>query len=118
MTHNPLPPVPPSPDRPDDLDRLFSAYFKPQLPARWPDPPTARATEPAGLRRPSTPDSRRSRLTLAASVAALFGLGLAVSSGSRPEPNAAAKPDEGRLLPGATANGKDLLDRMKTPMQP
>lgn len=82
MSHPVLPPVPPLPAEPDDLDRLFSAYFKKELPSQWPACPVARS-QPSGLVRSGS--TSRSRLTLAASVAALLGLGLYASSGSRPQ---------------------------------
>ena len=36
MSHPVLPPVPPLPAEPDDVDRLFSAYFRKELPSQWP----------------------------------------------------------------------------------
>jgi hypothetical protein len=66
-TRNPNPPG-------DDLDRLFSAYFQAELPAKWPAAPRPWA-DPA---RPKTANtaadpSVRSRWALAASVAILLG---------------------------------------------
>lgn len=62
------------PNRPDDhVDRLYADYFRAQLPARWPNPPTPWA-DPA---RPATAASgdpaSKSRWALAASVALLIG---------------------------------------------
>jgi hypothetical protein len=113
MNHDALPPTPPR--EPDEMDRLFAAYFQRQLPEPWPKfrpPPTAgvRTSRPAG---------GRSRLTLAASVAALLGLGLLVSSGPRTAPHGQPVAKHGTsLLPGATADGRDLqkhMNRTQTP---
>ena len=102
---------------PDALDRLLSDFFKGQLPRPWPPAPAGGAfAEPA---RNAIPDpGRRSRLTLAASVAVLLGGGWLLVGGSpngpRPaaNPNGAARP---AALPGATADpGKGgVLDKVK-----
>jgi hypothetical protein len=67
--------------------------------------------------RTTRPASGRSRLTLAASVAALLGLGLLVSSGPRPAPVGQPVAKHGtELLPHATANGSELQKHMnRTP---
>lgn len=85
-THNPT--------TPDDLDRMLAAYFTRELPHPWPTCPSV--GEPVMVQ--AVPSSRvpahqadslsRSRLTLAASVAALLGLGLFVSSDVRQQPTA------------------------------
>lgn len=96
---------------PDDLDRLFRAYFQRQVPDPFPPCPTVPVAEPASKyqSRQARPGVR-SRLTLAASVAGLLGLGLTVSSGVR-TPQAAKAPDapDARLLQNSTADGAELL---------
>jgi hypothetical protein len=98
------------PQSPDDLDRLFGAYFKAQLPNRWPDAPVPAEPVPHATADPSG----RSRLTLAVSVAALLGFGLYLSTGSRPTmgPNAAGPRDT--LLPASTADGGKLFNTAPT----
>ena len=67
----------PQPNLPgDDLDRLLTAYFQAEMPAKWPAPPSA--DERSGVRRPvlsaaPTDPTSRSRWALAASVAILIG---------------------------------------------
>ena len=70
-TNTPQPNVPG-----DEVDRLLSAYFRAELPAKWPAAPTT----PGGLRRSARPENARgpdpatkSRWALAASVALLIG---------------------------------------------
>lgn len=111
MNHDALPPTPPR--EPDEMDRLFAAYFQRQLPEPWPE---FRPTPTISVRT-SRSTSGRSRLTLAASVAALLGLGLAVSSGPQSVPASPPVAKQGAgLLPNATANGGELLKHMnKTP---
>jgi hypothetical protein len=107
MNHDALPPTPPH--EPDEMDRLFAAYFAQQLPEPWPE---FRPTPTANVRT-ARPTSGRSRLTLAASVAALLGLGLLVSSGPRPAPHGQPVAKHGTsLLPQATANGSELQKHM------
>jgi len=69
-TNTPQPTVPG-----DDVDRLLTAYFRAQMPAKWPAAPS-----PGGLRRsardessPRTDPAAKSRWALAASVALLVG---------------------------------------------
>jgi hypothetical protein len=103
MSH-PVPPLIPA--APDDVDRLFSAYFKKELPSQW---PACRATVqavPSGLVRPGS--TARSRLTLAASVAALLGLGLYASSGLNSRPANETDTAGPGLLKDAKADGKNL----------
>lgn len=94
-----------SPESPDELDRLFAAYFKAQVPQPW---PPFRGTPVAAAEVRST--AAPSRYVLAASAAALLGLGLYLSSGVQ-QPNRA--PDHATqgtgLLKTATANGKGLV---------
>jgi hypothetical protein len=100
---------------PDDLDRLFTAYFRQEMPRHWPAFQPPPAAEPAGLR--TTAGAGRSRATLAVSIAALLGFGLYFSSGGRSiPPNPAARPGEPSLLSGATAEQpKWMKDAEKTP---
>lgn len=75
---------------PDDLDKVFSQYFKAQLPAKWPEAPIPVHTAPTI---PARAGSWRARLTLAASVAALLAIGFGVSygtSGGTGQPNGGA----------------------------
>lgn len=98
------------PQSPDDVDRLFGTYLKAQLPERWPDAPV-----PSEPPQPVATDaSGRSRLTLAASVAALLGFGLFLSTGSRPPagPNDAGPRDN--LLPASTADGAGVFKTAPT----
>ncbi|MCU0703101.1 MAG: hypothetical protein MUF18_03825 [Fimbriiglobus sp.] len=89
---------------PDDLDRAFSQYFRTQLPGRFPAAPIPTDTAP-----PPAPHGGpwRTRLTLAASVAAVLALGLAVSYG--PGANRRITPDGGGFDPNAVVgDGKGL----------
>jgi hypothetical protein len=107
-------PPPGQPAEPDELDRLFSAYFKQQLPKHWPAFQPAPAAEPTGLR--TGGQTGRSRATLAVSVAALLGFGLYLSSGPRQPPSANdGAPGGPGLLHDAKANGSDLSKRLNTP---
>lgn len=93
------------PNPPDDLDRMLSAYFKAQVPHPWP-PFRGGPAEPAGLRSAAAP----SRYVLAASAAALLGLGLYLSSGVQHPSAPAEHATQGTgLLKNATANGKGLI---------
>lgn len=108
MTHGT--PLPGRPAEPDEIDRLFSAYFRQQLPKHWPAFDPQPPTEPA-VRRSAA--GVRSRATLAVSVAALLGLGLYLSSGPRPLPSESeSNPVGSGLLKGATAKGPDLSKRL------
>jgi hypothetical protein len=112
-------PLPPPRDD-ADLDRLLSAYFQREVPTPWPAcRATAATAEVRGLytaSAPVSPASNRSQLALAASVAALLGLGLFVSSGPRPEPVIVkqAKPAGTLgLLEKSTADGSKLVTPSK-----
>lgn len=100
----------------DDMDRLLSAYFKRQMPAEWPACRALAVAEPSTLRPrvvdPAAGNPSRSSLTLAASVAALLGLGLVLTSGPR-DANAPAPSGDGGVLYSGTADGKKLLDPLK-----
>ncbi|MGL6095875.1 MAG: hypothetical protein ACRC7O_08790 [Fimbriiglobus sp.] len=99
-----------------ELDRMLFAYFQRDVPSPW---PVCRATTvPSEVRGryadtvPRSPAANRSQLALAASVAALLGLGLFVSSGPRPEPAVVkrAKPAGTMgLLEKSTADGTRLV---------
>jgi hypothetical protein len=100
MTPNHATPVP----APDGLDRLLTDFFTRELPRPWPGPPAAAV--PADRRRSDA--GPRSRYALAASVAALLGLGVYLSSavpGGRPTPGAG----QPGLLKEADAQGDKLL---------
>ena len=96
----------------DELDRKFSAFFKAQLPQKWPQAPVAKA-EVAQNRTVSQFD--KGRMTLAVSIACLLGLGLALSYG--PTFRAAPDPSEG-LLQGSNADGKNLHNHMNPDNKP
>ena len=100
-------------DQPGDLDRLFGAYFKAQLPQQWPQAPAPKS-EVAG-RTPARQESHDGRVTLAASVACLLGLGLALSYG--PSFQGQAGPN-GDLLQNGNANGSKLQPHMAPDQQP
>ena len=91
---------------PDELDRHLSAYFRAQVPTQWPAAPVpvqARATPRFG-------SAWKTRLTLAASVAGLLGLGWVLSSGNMgtsPKPG-----DSEHLLQKSTANGENLFKKL------
>jgi hypothetical protein len=91
---------------PDELDRHLSAYFLAQVPSQWPAAPMpvqSRATRRFG-------SAWKTRLTLAASVAGLLGLGWVLSSGNV---GTSPKPNESEpLLQKASANGENLLKKM------
>ena len=94
----------------DNLDRLFSAYFEAELPAKWPSAPRPWAdkaqVKPA---HPADP-AERSRWALAASVAILLG-GCWYLTGQLTD----SKPRPGLDLTGTGANAKHVKDLGKTP---
>ncbi len=62
------------PNRPDDeIDRLFTAYFRAEMPARWPNAPRPWAETVQPSLAASADPARKSRWALAASVALLIG---------------------------------------------
>jgi hypothetical protein len=108
MTHATREPGQPS--NPDELDKLFSAYFRHQLPKQWPEFRPHFIASPIGHQ--ANTKSGRSRATLAVAVAVLFGTGLYLSSGSHPLPQMDnAQTTETGLLEKANAKGPDLLNR-------
>ena len=91
----------------EPMDRLLSQYFQNELPQPWPDAnaivpvtPTSETKSHTGL---------RSRVTLAASVLILTGLGLSLPENPRKGNDPAG---DGPLMKGATANGAKLLDKI------
>jgi len=103
-----------TPAQPDELDRRFAAYFKAQVPQPWPEAPVANVE--ASSRLPAVQrESHTGRLTLAASVACLLGLGLALSYG--PSFQGSATPS-GDLLKNGSADGKALQPHMAPEHQP
>ena len=91
---------------PDDLDRHLSAYFRAQVPTQWPAAPIPVQARSAK----SISSAWKTRLTLAASVAGLLGLGWVLSSGtmgSSPKPNEAEP-----LLQKSSASGANLLKHL------
>ncbi len=95
-----------TPTSPDELDHTLSDYFKGHLPATW---PACRATAAV---QPAAPTLTRdglwtSRTALAASVALVLGLGFYFLN-DMPS-NGTRSSGSGSLLPGATANGAELL---------
>ena len=103
----------PHDDEHADADRKYSAFFKAQLPQEWPQAPVAKSG--VAPRAVSFRESQHGRLTLAASVACLLGLGLALSYG--PGFNRAAPP-AGGLLQDSNANGKELHNHMTPDNKP
>jgi hypothetical protein len=62
------------PNRPEDeIDRLFTAYFRAEMPARWPNAPQPWAQTVQPAQSASADPARKSRWALAASVALLIG---------------------------------------------
>jgi len=107
------------PTDPDDLDKAFAAFFKKQVPWPWPSARVESLAVPSTLRTASS-GSFRSRVTLAASVAALLGLGLYLSSGQHRASQPAAKGElpESGLLKGAEASGKGLTKPLTSTLNP
>jgi len=83
-------------DSHDELDHQFSAFFKAQLPSQWPTAP-ARPVNVSVSRNVST--FAPGRVTLAASLACLLGLGLALS--------------ESPTFQNTSAPGNNLLNNSK-----
>ena len=98
--------------QPDELDRKFSGFFKAQLPQHWPQAPVGHAEVPQHR---AALQFDKGRVTLAASVACLLGLGLALSYG--PTFNGPTTPSDG-LLQDSKADGKTLQIHMAPESQP
>ena len=92
-----------SPNSPDRIDRLFGDFFRNEMPHPWPAPHRIPTTVHAG------DAAMRSRMALAASVAALFGLGVYLSSATPAHSPKVATSE--RLLSGSTASGEELLKK-------
>jgi hypothetical protein len=95
----------------DNLDRLFSAYFQAELPAKWPAAPRPWADR-AHVKPANTTDdpATRSRWALAASVAILLG-GCWYLSGQLSN----GKGKAGLDLNDSSATPKHVKDLGKTP---
>lgn len=91
----------------EQLDRVYRDYFQSQAPAQL--PPIVLA-EPARTARPAR-DSGRSRLTLAAAVAALLGLGMLLSANLTQ--NRASSEPRSNFFKDAQADGGKLRDAMQ-----
>ena len=94
---------------PDDVDRWLTDFFQSKLPKPFPPAPLTAVAE---LARPRRATADHGRLTLAASVAALLGLGVYLSYGPTAEP--APAPGSG-MLQNSSANGKELHKHMPPP---
>ena len=95
-----------------EMDRKFSTFFKAQLPQQWPQAPVA-MSEVAHHRPASQFD--KGRVTLAASVACLLGLGLALSYGPTFQGNVVPN---GGLLQNSNADGSKFNKHMNPENQP
>jgi hypothetical protein len=85
--------IPNPPEDGAELDRLLGAYFRSEMPARWPTAPQPWAEKAQAAADPSVNPSRKSRWALAASVALLIGGGWYLS---------------GHLTDGKAKRGLDL----------
>jgi len=65
--------IPNLPEDGAELDRLLGAYFRSEMPARWPTTPQPWAEKSPPASRHTGDPSRKSRWALAASVALLIG---------------------------------------------
>ena len=101
----------PPPDDRADMDRLFSAYFQAELPAKWPTAPRPWVEKAHNKPAPSSVDSSaKSRWALAASVAILLGGCWYLSSQMTD-----GKAKTGLNLNGGTADLKHVKDMKKDP---
>ncbi len=91
----------------EPMDRLLSQYFQNELPQPWPDANAIVPVTPSSETKSHT--GLRSRVTLAASVLILIGLGLMLPTSPR---NVNEPASVGPLMQGATANGAKLLDKI------
>ena len=74
---NTLPPMPNMLNSPDELDAKLSKFYHAHTPKSWPAAPQAELAEPATVA--YTPNVHHARLTLAASILALFGFAFSLS---------------------------------------
>ena len=100
----------PSPAATDPLDRALHGFFQSQLPAAWPAAPV----EVEAARVPSPARRSPARLTLAASIALLLGLGATLSYA----PQSPTAPAGSGLLNDASADGKKLEKHIFPDHQP
>ena len=116
----------------DALDGLLADFFQSRMPHPWPAAPVPVSAEPARPAARSTAEvgtdaTTRARLTLAASVAFLFGACwyLSGGGGSSGQPGGGPRPGGGpNVLPDSTAkvpsafekNRKDDASKTKDPM--
>ena len=91
----------------EPIDRLLSQYFQNELPQPWPNANAIVPVTPSSDTKSQT--GLRSRVTLAASVLILVGLGLMLPTSPR---NANEPAGVGPLMQGATANGAKLLGKI------
>jgi hypothetical protein len=101
----------------DETEHLLDRFFKSQVPQPWPACRALTLTVPSGLPGAGRRTEGRSRLTLAAICTALLGLGLVLSSGTRPRMDpAGAPPAAPGLLKSAVAEGKGLKGKDTPPL--
>ena len=97
----------------EPVDRLLSDFYRNQMPTTWPSPPVivesrAPVSRASGMQ-------WRMRLTLAASVAALLGLGIVLSGGSG---SSRPKDSNEDLLRNGTAGPGGLNKHINPERQP
>lgn len=97
----------------EPIDRLLSDFYRSQMPATWPAPPVVAEVRTATPR--TTASQWQTRLTLAASVAALLGLGIVMSGGSS---NSRSKNADEGLLRNGTAGPGGLNKHINPDRQP
>jgi len=95
--------------KPNDLDSLLQGYFQAQVPRTWPEAPLT-----VEIARQRGPVASRGRLTLAASIAALLGLGGVLSYA----PKSTTTTNDSNLLDPATADGRKLNKHIFPEHQP
>lgn len=104
-----------SPNTPEDVDQHLSRFFRSELPASFPPPPSISITLPAHTTAHGT--ARSGRIALAASVTLLGGVAIWASGGFEPgsatRPNVASSPPS--LLKSAEASGAKLFPRTSRP---
>ena len=125
--------LPTTSEPPDELDRVLSDFFKAQLKRPWPGAPSpiaeksAEPSELAAARAAESPhntptparrdNTARARVTLAASVALMFGtcwyLSEGFQPGERPGPAGPANGPRNLMLPASGASGDQHLPLQK-----
>ncbi len=98
---------------PDDLDGLLRAFYRKQMPSRWPAPPLPPPAPTVPFRGPNPRHQAlfRSRLALAASVALLM-LGSLFVGGKRGAVQTDGRPD--MVLPDGSATREKLPPKKGT----